>query len=134
MCFQLYAGTVKPIPRAPWNKDAPSISVEDVRESEQSILAFFSSPYVQFIGSTCGCGCDFPSITEHRGEWPWWDELEPEPEHQAVEQQNREHLAILLRSAGEEWCREGDACDRQDAASQSGAEAQRERAACRSIT
>ena len=107
MCFQLYAGTQKPIPRVPWNKDAPDLSVEDlredVRESELSILAYFSAPHVQFIGSTCGCGCDFPSITEHRGEWPWWEGLEPEPEQQVVEQQNRERLAGLLRSTGEEW-------------------------------
>lgn len=55
------------------------------------------------LGSTCGCGCDFPSIIENNGEWPWWEGLEPESEQQAVEQRNRELLAAILRSTEEGW-------------------------------
>jgi hypothetical protein len=103
MCFQLYVGTLQPIPRVPWDKDAPAISVQDVLESEKSIFEYFSSPHVQFIGSTCGCGCDFPYITEQRGEWPWWEGLALEPEQQTIEELNRRRIADLLRSTDEEW-------------------------------
>lgn len=48
MCFVLYAGTSKPIPRKEWRDDAPDLSVEPLNEDEAPIAAHFSKPTVQY--------------------------------------------------------------------------------------
>ena len=70
MCFQLYAGTSKPIPRSEWNQSAPDLYVEALSEQAAAIRPHFSSPEVQYIGSTSCCGCDFPHLMFQNGEWP----------------------------------------------------------------
>ncbi|SRR5579871_708287 len=109
MCFVLYAGTVKPIPRKQWHKDAPDLSVKALTDRESPITTHFSKPEVQYIGSTSDCGCDFPHVMFQNGEWPWFedkneDDLElPDEDRQtkATEQHNREGLVMLLRQTGE---------------------------------
>lgn len=54
-------------------------------------------PAVQEIGSTSGCGCDFPHVTFQNGEWPWFDEDEIDTAQQASDRYNREGLVALLR-------------------------------------
>ena len=73
MCFVLYAGTASALPRAAWNKDASGLSVETLRERDAAIRQRFSSPEVQYIGSTSGCGCDFPNVMLQNGKWPILD-------------------------------------------------------------
>jgi len=101
MCFVLYAGTSKPIPRKQWNADAPDINVTDLTERESPIRSHFSTPEVQCIGSTSQCGCDFPHVVFQNGDWPWFDDDEPNPEAEARDQRNREGLVTLMRSTGE---------------------------------
>ena len=95
----LYVGTTRPIPRREWRKDAPDISVASLTEHDLSIKAHFKSAQVQCIGSTAGCGCDFPHVLLQNGEWPNFDFEDTE----RVETfgQNRKALATLLRSTGE---------------------------------
>jgi hypothetical protein len=100
MCFVLYAGTSYPIPRKEWRKDGPDLSVESLTERESPIARHFSKAQVQYIGSTSGCGCDFPHIMFQNGEWPWCED-EPEPKVEANERYNRERLVALLRETGE---------------------------------
>ena len=101
MCFMLYAGTDRPLPRREWNKDAPAeLGVWSLKEGEAPIQEFFSKPKVQNVGSTTGCGCDFPFIMRGNGEWPWWDGC-LEPDQIESERINREALVGLLRSSGE---------------------------------
>jgi hypothetical protein len=101
MCFVLYAGTIKPIPRKEWQKDAPDLSVETLGDREAPIKTHFKSPEVQYIGSTSGCGCDFPHIMNQNGEWPVpWDEVR-DPHQVDVEQRNRGALVKFLREIQE---------------------------------
>jgi hypothetical protein len=103
MCFVLYAGTARPLPRRPWNKEAPDLSIASLTERDVAIKAHFSKPEVQYIGSTSGCSCDFPFVALQKGEWPFFAELEKkDPKQAATDKYNRESLVGLLRSSGEE--------------------------------
>jgi hypothetical protein len=84
MCFVLYAGTSKPMPRKEWRNDAPDLSVQALTERESPIAAHFSKPTVQHIGSTSGCGCDFPFVMFQNGDWPWFDDGEHDAEQEHV--------------------------------------------------
>ena len=101
MCFVLYAGTSHPIPRKEWRNDAPDVSVKSLTERERPITAHFGKPEVQYIGSTSDCGCDFPYVMFQNGEWPWFDDDEPEPEREASDRYNRERLVAVLRETRE---------------------------------
>ena len=93
MCFVLYAGTSKPLPR-----------IESLTERDAPIKAYFKSLEVQYIGSTSGCGCDFPHATLQNGEWPeiaYLEYLERDAERVASDKRNREALVALLRESGE---------------------------------
>ena len=101
MCFVLYAGTIKPIPRKEWQKDAPDLSVETLGDREAPIKTHFKFPEVQYIGSTSGCGCDFPHVIFQNEGWPVpWDEAK-DSEQAEVEQRNREALVKFLREIQE---------------------------------
>lgn len=101
MCFVLYSGTSRPIPRREWHADAPDLCVESLTERDNPVAKHFSKPEVQYIGSTSGCGCDFPHVISQNGGWPWWEDDETEPEHEARDRYNRQHLVTLLRESGE---------------------------------
>lgn len=103
MCFMLYVGTTDPIPRRAWNRDAPDISVQDLGGNEEQVRTIFSQPSVQNIGSTSGCGCDFPSAMFQNGGWPEIEYREIDAEQQETEQYNKEALEGLLKSTAEEW-------------------------------
>jgi len=75
--------------------------VEPLAEHESGVAQHFSKPEVQFIGSTSGCGCDFPHVMFQGGEWPWSEWGEPDPEQEASDRYNREQLVALLRESGE---------------------------------
>ena len=61
---------------------------------------------MQYIGSTSGCGCDFPHATFQNGEWPeisyraYRVELE-DPESLASDRRNRKALVDCLRKSNE---------------------------------
>jgi hypothetical protein len=101
MCFMLYVGTMKPIPRSSWRREAPAVYVQSLIEYDEAIRAHFSSPEVQKVGSTSGCGCDFPHLMYQNGGWPEYLEDETDAERLASDQLNRESLAELVRSTGE---------------------------------
>jgi hypothetical protein len=104
MCFVLYAGTSRPLPRKTWQKENPDISVESLTERDAPIKTHFSTPEVQYIGSTSGCGCDFPHATFQNGEWPeidYQEDLEVDQARVASDKHNREALVDLLRKSGE---------------------------------
>ena len=100
MCFVLYAGTSKPLPRSAFNPEAPAVWVTSLTEHDAAIRAHFSKPEVQYIGSTSQCGCDFPHAILQNGDWP---EIEVATafERNPSEKPNREALAALLGSSGE---------------------------------
>ena len=100
MRFTLYAGTNKPLPRKKWTKEAPDICVESLTERDETAKQYFSLPEVQYIGSTSGCGCDFPHVMFQNGEWPILEE-EKDLEWQASDRKNREGLFSVLRSTTE---------------------------------
>jgi hypothetical protein len=70
-----------------------------VTEHDALIKAHFKSPEVQRIGSTSGCGCDFPHVLLQNGEWPIFDSSDTE--RFATFGVNRNALATLLRNTGE---------------------------------
>src|SRR5205814_1280948 len=83
-------------------KDTPDLSVNALTERESPIKSHFTKPEVQNIGSTSGCGCDFPNVMFQNGEWPWFDDGEHDPEREASDRHNLEALANLLRATGEQ--------------------------------
>jgi hypothetical protein len=98
----LYAGTDMSLPRKGWDKDARNLCVESLAEHNAPVAAHFSSPEVQYIGSTSGCGCDFPHVILTRGEWIGYPQVDvDDPEREASERFNREALVTLLREGGE---------------------------------
>jgi hypothetical protein len=96
----LYAGTTKPLPRREWQRDVPCLAVASLSERDSAVKGHFHNPEVQYIGSTCGCGCAFPSLNLHGGEWPIF-QIEEDAERDADERDNRELLFALLRESGE---------------------------------
>ena len=101
MCFVLYVGTEKPLPRKDWKKEAPDLCVESLAERDKQIKTHFSKPEVQYVGSTSGCGCDFPNVTLQNGQWPIFKDDDDDPEWEAKDRYNREALAKLFQSLGE---------------------------------
>ena len=104
MCFVLYAGTTTPIPRSAFDENAPYVHVTALTEDEMPVSAHFSAPAVQNIGSTSGCGCDFPHAMFQNGGWPEIDFAQSDnrnPERAATHSQNLAALAALLQSTGE---------------------------------
>jgi hypothetical protein len=105
MCFVLYAGTVSALPRVAWNKEAPDTNVESLTEREAAVKQYFSTPEVQYVGSTSGCGCDFPNVMLQNGQWPTLDVEEAEKDEldrarDISDRHNRELLVSLLRANG----------------------------------
>lgn len=101
MCFMLYAGTTKPLPRSDWNMDDPKVHVTSLSERDAPIATHFSLPEVQCIGSTSGCGCDFPNATLSSGTWDTELGTDIDPEWEAIMHLNCEALIVLLRGSGE---------------------------------
>jgi hypothetical protein len=101
MCFMLYAGTMKALLRRQWQKAAPDISVASLTEHDVAVRVHFANPEVQSIGSTSGCGCDFPCLSLQNGQWPLFD-YGDDAERDASEHYNREALVRLLRNTMEE--------------------------------
>lgn len=102
MCFMLYAGTDRAIPRKAFNPNAPDISVQDLSPDEEAIKVHFHKPEVQNIGSTSNCGCDFRFAIFQNGGWPKPEfSAEPDQETAAGDQFNQEALVGLLRSIKE---------------------------------
>lgn len=105
MCFVLYAGTRVPLPRKVWRQEAPDLHVQSLSEREIPVKAHFSSPEVQYIGSTSDCGCDFPHLATAERNWTKLDisfPVEQDAEQLASEHFNRDALFKLLRDSGEE--------------------------------
>ena len=104
MCFTLYVGTEKPLPLIEWKKEAPDICVERIPDNQVGMKVYFSMPVVQYVGSTSGCGCDFPHWENVQGQ------VQPEdfdPRDEDEKRSNQENVAALLkllRESGEpEW-------------------------------
>jgi hypothetical protein len=107
MCFVLYAGTTNALPRRAFDKDAPDLSVESLTERDAVIKQHFNKPEVQYIGSTSGCGCDFPHVTLQGGRWSTFgddegyekDELDMTQDD--CHRRNRESLLRMLEANGD---------------------------------
>jgi len=107
MCFVLYVGTTNPLPRRKFDKDSADLPVESLTERDAGIKKHFSSPQVQYVGSSSACGCDFPFALFQSGGWPEIefyktaekDELDIERDR--IHRQNCEALVSLLRATGE---------------------------------
>jgi hypothetical protein len=107
MCFVLFAGTVNTLPRVAFNNEAPGLSVESLTERDAAVRQHFSNPEVQYVGSTCGCGCDFPNVLLQNGSWPTLDSEETEKDEFEVaadirHRHNCKLLVSLLRANGDE--------------------------------
>jgi hypothetical protein len=102
MCFMLYAATQRPIALVAWSIEARAVNVTAVSDEERRpLLSNFTLPHIQCIGSSTGCGCDFPNEDADAYPEREWIESEKDTEQRADEQRNREELADLLRSTGE---------------------------------
>jgi hypothetical protein len=104
MCFVLYAGTTTALPRKTFDIDAPGLTVESLTEREAAIKRYFSSPEVQYVGSTSGCGCDFPHAMLQNGQWPIFENTEKDEldtARDASDRRNQEALVALLRTTGD---------------------------------
>src|SRR6516165_12078024 len=94
--------TSKPMPRKDWSNDAPDLTVQALTEYESPIATHFSKTTVQCVGSTSGCGCDFPHVMFQNRDWPWFDDGEHDAEQEASDHYNREGLISLLQATGEQ--------------------------------
>ncbi len=109
MCFVLYVGTTGPLPRRKFDKDSLDLSVESLTERDTAIKQFFSTPEVQYVGSTSGCGCDFPHATLQNGRWPEIEYRDEDAEkdeldiaREVSDRRNCKALVALLRTTGDE--------------------------------
>ena len=101
MCYVLYAGTDEPLPRTEWNKEAPCVHVSPLAEQAGAVRAHFAKPIVQEIGSSSGCGCDFPFWTSYNTAPPDPSFEERDAEQIASDSKNARELVDLLRASGE---------------------------------
>jgi hypothetical protein len=101
MCFQLYAATTKPLPRRKWELGSSDLGVQSLTEHDAGVKAHFNNPEVQFVGSTTGCGCDFPHVMFQNGGGPYFEDPDVDAEQVASDQLNRESLVSILRLAGD---------------------------------
>jgi hypothetical protein len=97
----LFVGTDEPLPVKEWRKDAPDICVLPVLENESGIRAHFSKAIVQFVGSTAGCGCDFPHWMLQNGEIPDDPTQYINPEEAVTHDYNRQALVKLLETGAQ---------------------------------
>jgi hypothetical protein len=100
MCFQLYAATTNPLPRREWELGSPNLAVNSLTAHDAAVKAHFSNPEVQFVGSTSGCGCDFPRKMFQDGTWVYYQD-QIDAEQAANDRLNREGLVNLLQSTGD---------------------------------
>jgi|SRR5579864_2676328 len=77
----------------------PSLSVESLTDRDAPVKVHFSNPEVQYIGSTSGCGCDFPHAMFQNFAWPELEYVEHLDQEQSV--LLRQALVTLLRASGE---------------------------------
>jgi hypothetical protein len=101
MCFVLYAGTTKPLPLRKWEHGSPDLPVEALTEREALVRRHFNTAEVQFIGSSSGCGCDFPHVMFQGGDWPYSEDPDFDPEQGVVERLNCQRLVGLLEKTGD---------------------------------
>jgi hypothetical protein len=107
MCFVLYVGTTNPLPRRKFNKDAADLPVESLSERDAAVRQHFNTPEVQYVGSSSGCGCDFPHAMFQNGGWPeiefyrYAEKGEESIAREMVHRQNCEALVALLRGTGD---------------------------------
>jgi hypothetical protein len=107
MCFALYLGATKPLPRTEVDKNAGNLHVESLTERDAGIKQHFTRPEVQYVGSTSNCGCDFPHAMVQSGGWPEIEFHETAEKDELdfardrVHRQNCEALVSLLRTTGE---------------------------------
>ena len=101
MCFLLYAGTERPLPRTEWIMTDPHVHVRDLEESESWTKSIFSKPEAQYIGSSTCCGCAFPSVMYQNGDWPYWLDPVTDAEEIANDQRECEELCQLLAQLDE---------------------------------
>ena len=97
------------MPRREFDKDSLDLSVQSLTERDIAIKQKFSAPEVQYVGSTSGCGCDFPHATLQNGWWPEIEYRDDTAEKDELEiarefsdRQNCQALVALLRTTGEE--------------------------------
>jgi hypothetical protein len=102
MCFNLYAGTEKPLPRSEWSQNDPHVHVRDLKEHESWTRSIFSKPEIQYTGSTTCCGCAFPSAMYQNGGWPYWLDPVRDAEVIASDQRECEELCHLLSQLDED--------------------------------
>ncbi len=102
MCFTLFVGTDGPLPLREWRKEAPAISVEPLSEDQGAIKAHFSKGIVQYVGSTSGCGCDFPHWEIIQGQVLPEDFDPRDEDEKRSTHENVATLVKLLRESGEQ--------------------------------
>lgn len=89
-------------------KDVVDLPVEALTERNAVIGQHFSRPEVQYVGSSSGCGCDFPHAIFQNGDWPEMeyntyagkDELDIARD--VVRRRNCAALVALLQTTGED--------------------------------
>jgi hypothetical protein len=103
MCFHLYAGTSRPLPRSEFDASDPRVHVSDLRASEASTRLIFNKPEVQYIGSSTHCGCGFPSVMQDSaGGWSYWVDPVKDAEVLIENQRECEQLCLLLSQIDED--------------------------------
>ncbi len=93
MCFVLFVGTTSPMELKVPHEGARELSVQVLSDRESPVASHFSMPYLQYVGSSAGCGCSFP----HSLDATWFEEEEVD-ENEAF---NRKELVELLHRSGE---------------------------------
>jgi hypothetical protein len=103
MCFLLFAASERPLPRSEWSMNDPHVHVCDLDESDSWTRSIFSKPEIQYIGSSTGCGCAFPSVRQDRaGDWPYWLDPVTDAEEIASNRRECEELFQLLSKLDED--------------------------------
>ena len=101
MCFVLYAGTTKSLSTqdVAERSSGPVRSVAEPSATSRS-KGTSAAPKSRYVGSTSGCGCDFPYVNLQKGNWPIF-EVESDPERDASDRYNRKALVALLQESGD---------------------------------
>lgn len=69
MCMVFYLGSKERLPIIPYNLDRPAFNSRELDKSELAVRHHFTTPYITYVGSDTGCGCEFRYAQKEQDGW-----------------------------------------------------------------
>jgi hypothetical protein len=64
-----YLGSNERLPLIPYDLEHPAFNSKELDESEMTVKRHFTTPYITYVGSDTGCGCEFRYAQKEQDGW-----------------------------------------------------------------